>query len=93
MQSKYTGGTVMHIFMGERIKDTEALKIFIKTVCENYSLPYFSITPTFSVCPKCGYLEGEQQECPKCKSKKYKEIDQQIKSLENMFYMQTASIN
>jgi ribonucleoside-triphosphate reductase len=86
MQSKYTGGTVMHIFMGEKIKDTQALKIFIKTVCENYSLPYFSITPTFSVCPKCGYLEGEQDECPKCKNEKYAQIDQQIKSLENMLY-------
>jgi ribonucleoside-triphosphate reductase len=86
MQSKYTGGTVMHMFIGERIKDTEALKTFIKTVCENYSLPYFSITPTFSVCPKCGYLEGEQPECPKCKNEKYKQIDQQIKSLENMLY-------
>ncbi|MDR1244396.1 MAG: ribonucleoside triphosphate reductase, partial [Endomicrobium sp.] len=92
MQSKYTGGTVMHMFMGERIKDTEALKTFIKTVCENYSLPYFSITPTFSVCPKCGYLEGEQHECPKCKNEKYIEIDQQIKSLENMLYA-SASIN
>jgi ribonucleoside-triphosphate reductase len=90
MQSKYTGGTVMHIFMGERIKDTEALKIFIKTICENYSLPYFSITPTFSVCPKCGYLEGEQYECPKCKNEKYKEINRQIKSLENMLYANTS---
>jgi ribonucleoside-triphosphate reductase len=86
MQSKYTGGTVMHIFMGERIKDTESLKTFIKTVCENYSLPYFSITPTFSVCPKCGYLEGEHQECPKCKNEKYDEIDRQIKSLESALY-------
>jgi ribonucleoside-triphosphate reductase len=86
MQSKYTGGTVMHIFMGEKIKDIEALKTFIKTVCENYSLPYFSITPTFSICPKCGYLEGEQYECPKCKNEKYAQIDQEIKSLENMLY-------
>ncbi|MCA6072036.1 MAG: ribonucleoside triphosphate reductase [Endomicrobium sp.] len=86
MQSKYTGGTVLHMFMGERIKDTDALKTFIKTVCENYSLPYFSITPTFSVCPKCGYIEGEHAECPKCKNEKVEEIDSQIKILENMLY-------
>ncbi|MDR3113138.1 MAG: ribonucleoside triphosphate reductase, partial [Endomicrobium sp.] len=78
LQTKYTGGTVVHIFMGERIKDTQALKTFIKTVCENYSLPYFSITPTFSVCPKCGYIEGEHSECPKCKQEKIEDYDRQI---------------
>ena len=66
LQSKYTGGTVLHIFVGERISDTEALKEFIKTVCSKYKLPYFTITPTFSVCPSCGYLPGEQALCPKC---------------------------
>ncbi|MDR1417971.1 MAG: ribonucleoside triphosphate reductase [Endomicrobium sp.] len=68
MQSKYTGGTVLHIFVGEKVKDTQALKMFIKTVCKNYKLPYFSITPTFSICPNCGYIEGERNECPKCKN-------------------------
>jgi ribonucleoside-triphosphate reductase len=82
MQTKYTGGTVIHIFMGERIKDTGSLKEFIKTVCENYSLPYFSITPTFSVCPVCGYLEGEHAECPKCKQAKADAINEQIEALE-----------
>jgi ribonucleoside-triphosphate reductase len=86
MQSKYTGGTVLHMFMGERIKDTEALKGFIKTVCTNYSLPYFSITPTFSVCPKCGYIEGEHFECPKCKQEKIDNLDREIKILEEMLY-------
>jgi ribonucleoside-triphosphate reductase len=86
LQTKYTGGTVVHIFMGERIKDTRALKTFIKTVCENYSLPYFSITPTFSVCPKCGYIEGEHSECPKCKQEKIEDYDRQIKILEEMLY-------
>ncbi|MDR0724234.1 MAG: ribonucleoside triphosphate reductase [Endomicrobium sp.] len=86
MQAKYTGGTVLHMFVGEKIKNTEALKTFIKTVCQNYKLPYFSITPTFSICPKCGYIEGEQAECPKCKNESIEEIDKQIKKLENMLY-------
>ncbi|MEW5895544.1 MAG: ribonucleoside triphosphate reductase [Candidatus Omnitrophota bacterium] len=66
LQTKYTGGTVLHIFVGERIKDTEALKQFIKTVCTTYRLPYFTISPTFSVCPSCGYIAGEYTLCPKC---------------------------
>ncbi len=86
IQSKYTGGTVLHIFMGERIKDTEALKKFIRKVCEGYQLPYFSITPTFSVCPKCGYIEGEHFECPKCKAEKIEAIDKQIALLEEQLY-------
>jgi ribonucleoside-triphosphate reductase len=86
MQTKYTGGTVVHMFMGERIKDTESLKGFIKTVCENYSLPYFSITPTFSVCPQCGYIEGEHFECPKCRQEKIEDLDKQIRILEEMLY-------
>ena len=86
IQAKYTGGTVLHIFMGERIKDTEALKKFIKKVCEGYQLPYFSITPTFSVCPKCGYIEGEHFECPKCKAEKIENIEKQIALLEEQLY-------
>jgi ribonucleoside-triphosphate reductase len=66
MQSKYTGGTVQHLFLGERVKDLEALKKLIKTIAHNYRLPYFSITPTFSVCPDCGYIDGEHEHCPKC---------------------------
>jgi len=66
LQSKYTGGTVLHIFVGERIQDTEALKQFIKTVCHRYRMPYFTISPTFSVCPSCGYIAGEHMLCPKC---------------------------
>ena len=66
MQIKYTGGTVLHVFVGERIHDTEAVKQFVKTVCNKYRLPYFTITPTFSVCPSCGYIAGEHTFCPKC---------------------------
>ncbi len=69
MQSLYTGGTVIHLFLGERIKDMQSLKTLIRRVCDTYKLPYFSITPTFSVCPTCGYLEGEKEFCPKCSNK------------------------
>ena len=86
IQAKFTGGTVLHIFMGEKIKDTSALKQFIKKVCYGYSLPYFSITPTFSVCPICGYIEGEHFECPKCKEHRREEIEKQIALLEEQLY-------
>jgi ribonucleoside-triphosphate reductase len=66
IQSMYTGGTVLHLYAGERIRDTRALKLLIRRICENYRLPYFSITPTFSVCPRCGYLAGEVRQCPTC---------------------------
>ncbi|MHB1688079.1 MAG: ribonucleoside triphosphate reductase [Ignavibacteriaceae bacterium] len=68
LQSKYTGGTVQHIYIGERIKDHKALKKLIKTISTNYKLPYFTITPTFSVCPNCGYIAGEKFECHTCGS-------------------------
>jgi len=66
IQAKYTGGTVLHLFIGEKIEDTGALKSLIKKICERFHLPYFSITPTFSICPNCGYLPGENPVCPKC---------------------------
>ncbi|MCK5737650.1 ribonucleoside triphosphate reductase [bacterium] len=66
IQTKYTGGTVQHLFVGEQITDIKALKKLIQKICERYHLPYFSMTPTFSICPDCGYLPGEVPECPKC---------------------------
>ena len=66
LQTKYTGGTVVHLFAGERIENTENVKRLVRSVCENYHLPYFSITPTFSICKKCGYINGEHYECPTC---------------------------
>jgi ribonucleoside-triphosphate reductase len=68
LQTKYTGGTVLHGFLGERIGDPEACKKLVKKIAENYKLPYYTITPTFSICPKHGYLTGEHQFCPKCDS-------------------------
>jgi len=69
LQTKYTGGTVLHIFVGERIEDAETVKNLIRKICENYRLPYFTITPTFSICPSHGYLAGEYKLCPKCGKK------------------------
>ena len=69
IQAKYTGGTVQHLYIGEKIDDTVALKNLIRKICDNYQLPYFSITPTFSVCPNCGYISGEVHECPTCNEK------------------------
>ena len=66
LQAKYTGGTVLHIFLGEKVADTSVLKSLIKKVANNYRLPYFTITPTFSVCPTHGYLSGEQHKCQDC---------------------------
>jgi len=66
MQTKYTGGTVLHGFLGERIYDIESTKRLIRKIAENYSLPYFTLTPTFSICPVHGYLSGEHYTCPKC---------------------------
>jgi anaerobic ribonucleoside-triphosphate reductase len=66
IQTMYTGGTVFHIFVGERIEDPESVKYLIKKICENYRLPYITITPTFSVCPSHGYIAGEYSLCPRC---------------------------
>jgi len=66
IQQKYTGGTVFHIYVGERISNSGSVKSMVRTICEKYHLPYFTFSPTFSVCPVHGYLSGEQSVCPKC---------------------------
>jgi ribonucleoside-triphosphate reductase (formate) len=66
LQTKYTGGTVLHIFLGEQISDTETVKQFVRKVATNYRLPYFTLSPTFSVCPSHGYLSGESAICSIC---------------------------
>ena len=68
LQSLYTGGTVLHGFIGERINDVQAMKQLVRTICSQYRLPYFTITPTFSICSSCGYLPGEQPTCERCGS-------------------------
>ena len=64
LQSTYTGGTVFHAFLGERLASGEECKALVRKIAENYTLPYFSITPTFSICPKHGYIAGEAKKCP-----------------------------
>ncbi len=66
LQTKYTGGTVFHAFLGERLYDWKVAAKLVKTIAENFRLPYFTLTPTFSVCPVHGYLPGEHKYCPKC---------------------------
>jgi ribonucleoside-triphosphate reductase len=67
LQCKYTGGTVFHGFIGERMPSVEATKKLVKKVFEKYHLPYFTITPTFSICREHGYISGEHFKCPRCK--------------------------
>ncbi len=75
LQTRYTGGTVLHGFLGERLPSGEAAKILVKKIANQFHLPYFSLTPTFSICPKHGYLSGEHLYCPKCDEEiGYKEI-------------------
>jgi anaerobic ribonucleoside-triphosphate reductase len=66
LQTKYTGGTVVHLFVGEEITNPENVKKLVKLICERYHLPYFTVTPTFSICPTHGYLSGRQETCPHC---------------------------
>ena len=67
LQTSYTGGTVFHIFLGERMPSGEATRELVRKISENYRLPYYTITPTFSICPEHGYIKGEHMFCPDCK--------------------------
>jgi ribonucleoside-triphosphate reductase len=68
LQSLYTGGTVLHVFTGEANTNPESVKQFVKNICNSCKMPYFTITPTFSICPVHGYLKGRHDSCPVCKS-------------------------
>ncbi len=89
LQAKYTGGTVLHLYMNERISSIEACKNLVKRSLANFHLPYITVTPTFSICPKHGYLSGEHEFCPRCDeeilAKKQSAIltNQQHEELEN----------
>lgn len=66
LQTKYTGGTVLHGFIGEKLPSIESTKALVKKIAENYHLPYYTISPTFSICPVHGYIAGEHEYCPTC---------------------------
>jgi len=66
LQRKYTGGTMLHLYMGEPVSSGEAAEKIVRTIFENYKVPYMTLTPTFSICPKHGYLPGRHEFCPKC---------------------------
>ncbi|MCR5172634.1 MAG: ribonucleoside triphosphate reductase [Treponema sp.] len=82
LQTRYTGGTVFHTFMGEKIKDWKSCRDLVKSIFENYRIPYLTISPTYSICPIHGYIAGEHFECPKCKAEKEKQLKQKIAQLE-----------
>lgn len=66
LQCKYTGGTVLHLYMREKVSSTEACRKFVKNVISNFRLPYITVTPIFSICEIHGYIDGEHEYCPKC---------------------------
>jgi ribonucleoside-triphosphate reductase len=66
LQKKYTGGTVLHLYMSERVSSAEACKNLVRRALERFGQPYITITPTFSICPQHGYIDGEHKFCPKC---------------------------
>jgi len=66
LQRKYTGGTVLHLYMGERISSPEACRRLVQRALSRFRLPYITVTPTFSICPRHGYLDGEHEFCPIC---------------------------
>ncbi len=82
LQTKYTGGTVFHMFLGEQIKDWRACRDLVKKVFTNYRIPYFTVSPTYSICPVHGYIAGEHFECPKCKAEKEKILREKLEKLE-----------
>ena len=78
LQCKYTGGTVLHLYMQEKVSSAEACRKLVKSVISNFRLPYITITPLFSVCPKHGYISGEHEFCPRCDEElvdEYKELE------------------
>jgi ribonucleoside-triphosphate reductase len=68
LQTRYTGGTTFHIFLGESVSSVESVKKLVSKVCNQFKLPYFTVTPTFSICPSHGYLSGEKYSCPICEA-------------------------
>ena len=82
LQTKYTGGTMFHVFMGEALKDWKSCADLVRTIASKYRIPFFTISPTYSICKIHGYLIGKQFECPKCKAEKEKALKEKLKELE-----------
>jgi ribonucleoside-triphosphate reductase len=83
LQCKYTGGTVLHLYMRERLSSAEACRNMVKKVLSNFRLPYITVTPVFSVCPVHGYLSGEHEFCPKCDDVLIEKMNLKINSYED----------
>ncbi len=82
LQTKYTGGTMFHVFMGEALKDWKACADLVKTISHRYRIPFFTISPTYSICKIHGYLNGQQFECPKCKAEREQALKNKLAKLE-----------
>ena len=82
LQTKYTGGTMFHVFMGEALKDWKSCADLVRTIASKYRIPFFTVSPTYSICKVHGYLVGQQFECPKCKAEKEKALKEKLKELE-----------
>ncbi len=82
LQTRYTGGTVFHTFVGEQIKDWKSTANLVKTIFTNYKVPYITISPVYSVCPIHGYISGTHFECPKCKAEKQQKLKEKLFALE-----------
>ncbi len=82
LQARYTGGTVFHAFLGEAVDDWRTVRSLVRTIASNYRLPYFTISPTFSICPVHGYLHGEHPRCPRCADDERDRITAEIRALE-----------
>lgn len=84
LQCKYTGGTVLHLYMRERLSSAEACRQMVKKVVSNFRLPYITVTPVFSICPHHGYLSGEHEYCPKCDDVLLEEINSKNNNYGNL---------
>ena len=78
---KFTGGSVVHLFLKESIDDINVVKQLVKNVCENYTLPYFTLTPTYSICDEHGFLRGKQEICPKC-NEEITELEEKLNKIQ-----------
>jgi len=83
LQTLYTGGTVFHMFLGEAVDDPASVKKLLQKVTSEYELPYYTVTPTFSICPVHGYINGSHDDCPICREEKIEELIKEIEELKN----------